>query len=84
MAGVEFSGLGRPGVSAFPARWGIPPGEPNSLERRMWIKQRCWDEEIRRLHRLDGAVAVELCEALRPQLDGHEAREQVRRLRRGP
>jgi hypothetical protein len=39
---------------------------------------------ICRLHRLDGAVAVELCEALRPQLDGHEAREQVRRLRRGP
>lgn len=84
MAGVEYAGSDRRSPSPFPKRWGVAPGEPDSLERRIWIKQRCWDEEIRRLHRLHGAVAVELLEGVRARLDGHEAREQVRRLHISP
>ena len=83
VTGVEYAAEVRRG-SPFPRRWGVPPGEPNSVDRLTWVKMRCWDEEFLKARRLDGSTAVALLEELRPELTATEAFEHLEALRRSP
>ena len=82
--GVEYAAEGRRGVSPYPRRWGVPRGEPDSVDRLTWVKMRCWDEEFLKARRLDGSTAVALVEELRPELTATEALEHLEALRRSP
>ena len=65
VTGVEYAAEVRRG-SPFPRRWGVPQGEPNSVDRLTWVKMRCWDEEFLKARRLDGSTAVALLEGAAP------------------